>query len=82
MNQRSVPSKLVNFRLSKALLEPFDHICLLSGKTRTHVLSELIHGYVANAGSAMVNDIVETKRNNEVLRKLVFKKAIPHQQLS
>ena len=51
MNQRPVPSKLVNFRIPKALLEPFDDICFLSGKTLTQVLVDLIETHISNISS-------------------------------
>lgn len=72
MNQRPVPSTLVNFRLPKALLEPFDHICLLSGKTRTQVLSGLIECHVSNVGSTMADAISQSKRINEAIRNSVL----------
>lgn len=44
---------LINFRASKALLESFDHVCFLSGKTRTQVLSEMMRQRVLTAGARM-----------------------------
>lgn len=74
MNQRPVASKLVNFRMPETILEPFDHICLLSGKTRTQVLSELIQEHVSNVGSKITSEISQTKRFNKMLKKLAMNK--------
>lgn len=54
MNQRSVPSKLVNFRMPEALLEPFDDVCFLSGKTRTQMLCRLVEDRLAETNLMMV----------------------------
>lgn len=72
MNQRPVPSKLVNFRMPKALLEPFDNICFLSGKTRTQVLSGLINDHVAKVIATIESDISQTKQKTEMLRNSVL----------
>jgi hypothetical protein len=72
MNQRPVPSKLVNFRMPKALLEPFDDICFLSGKTRTQVLAGLIKAYVSDVGTTITGEMNEARQTNEALRNSVL----------
>lgn len=49
MNETSLHT-LVNFRASKLLLESFDRVCFLSGKTRTQVLAEMMRNRVTKAG--------------------------------
>ena len=53
---------LVNFRASKPLLESFDRVCLLSGKTRTQVLSEMMRQRVLHVGSKLPAKL-ETQRS-------------------
>lgn len=72
MNQRPVPSKLVNFRIPKALLEPFDDICFLSGKTRTQLLSEVIHDYNLSAGLTIAEKVAQTNQINQALQNSVL----------
>jgi hypothetical protein len=72
MNQRPVPSKLVNFRIPKALLEPFDDICFLSGKTRTQALSELIRDYNLSAGLTIAEKVAQTNQINQALQNSVL----------
>ena len=72
MNQRPVPSKLVNFRIPKALLEPFDNICFLSGKTRTQLLSEIIHDYNLSAGLTIAEKVAQTNQINQALQNSVL----------
>jgi hypothetical protein len=72
MNQRPVPSKLVNFRIPKALLEPFDDICFLSGKTRTQALSELIRDHNLSAGLTIAEKVAQTNQINQALQNSVL----------
>lgn len=46
MKRRSIPSRLVNFRVPNMIIDPFDEKCFLEGKTRTSVLCSLIEGRV------------------------------------
>lgn len=73
MNQRPVPSTLVNFRIPTALLEPFDDICFLSGKTRTQVLLDMIQKYVVNVGSTIAETIEQSITTNQNLRNSASK---------
>lgn len=75
MNQRPVPSKLVNFRIPKALLEPFDDICFLSGKTRTQLLSEIIHDYNLSAGLTIAETVAQTNQINQALQNSALRSA-------
>ena len=72
MNQRPVPTKIVNFRIPKALLEPFDNICFLSGKTRTQLLSEIIHDYNLSAGLTIAEKVAQTNQINQALQNSVL----------
>ena len=73
MNQRPVPSTLVNFRMPKALLEPFDDICFLSGKTRTQALLEMIHNHVDTVGSKIVGTVYQSITTTQELRNSALK---------
>lgn len=61
MSRRIIPTKLINFRTPKALLERFDDICFMSGKTRTQMLCRLIEDHVGDVNLAMVNQICVPK---------------------
>ncbi|MBB3587774.1 hypothetical protein [Sphingomonas sp. BK481] len=61
MNTSSLHT-LVNFRASKPLLESFDRVCLLSGKTRTQVFSEMMRQRVLHVGSKLPEKL-ETQRS-------------------
>lgn len=50
---------LVNFRASKQLLESFDRVCFLSGKTRTQVLSEMMRQRVTTVGSKLASRVAQ-----------------------
>ncbi|MBS1983293.1 MAG: hypothetical protein JST16_03900 [Bdellovibrionales bacterium] len=56
MNKCSLHT-IVNFRASKQLLETFDRVCLLSGKTRTQVLSEMMKQRISTVGSKLPSRI-------------------------
>lgn len=62
---------LVNFRASRTLLESFDRVCLLSGKTRTQVLSELMRQRVTKAGPRLVARLENDRQIGERLRTAV-----------
>ena len=52
MNNSSLHT-LVNFRASRQLVESFDNVCLLAGKTRTQVLAEMMRQRVNTVGSKL-----------------------------
>ena len=64
---------LVNFRISSATLEPFDHSCTLAGKTRTQVITELMAGYTADTASNVQNQFDQRAAIARTLRKAVLK---------
>lgn len=70
MNNESLYT-LVNFRASTELLESFDRICFLSGKTRTQVLSEMMKHRVSTVGPKLVSKIAERKLVSERLKTAV-----------
>jgi hypothetical protein len=61
MNTSSLHT-LVNFRAPRPLLESFDRVCLLSGKTRTQALSEMMRQRVLPVGSKLPAQL-ETQRS-------------------
>lgn len=70
MNNESLYT-LVNFRARNELLEAFDRVCFLSGKTRTQVLSEMMRQRVSTAGPRLVSKIAEHRLVSERLKTAV-----------
>lgn len=60
---------LVNFRASTPLLESFDRVCVLSNKTRTQVLSEMMRQRVLHVGAKLPGRL-ETQRSIDERLKL------------
>ena len=44
--EKNQPRKLVNFRVSQALMESFDSVCRFNARNRTQILIELMKSYV------------------------------------
>ena len=63
MSRRTIPTKLINFRTPKALIEPFDDMCFNAGKNRTQILCRLMEDHVADVNFAMVNQIAQANFN-------------------
>jgi hypothetical protein len=59
---------LVNFRVNPAALTPFDHSCVLAGKSRTQVITELMTEYAAKTASEIPKRILEGQRISKVLK--------------
>lgn len=73
----SIPSHtLINFRASKALLESFDHVCFLSGKTRTQVLSEMMRQRVLTAGAKLPLEAAKLQECQNRIRNAVEARSI------
>ena len=70
---------LINFRASKALLESFDHVCFLSGKTRTQVLSEMMRQRVLTAGAKLPLKAAKLEECQNRIRSAVEAKACSSQ---
>lgn len=51
MKRRSIPARLVNFRVPSTILDVFDEKCFLSGKSRTVVLCTLIENHIKHKES-------------------------------
>jgi len=68
---------LVNFRASNELLESFDRVCFLSGKTRTQVLSEMMKHRVSTVGPRLVSKIAEQRLISERLKTAVEAQSQP-----
>ena len=64
---------LVNFRINPASLTPFDHSCVLAGKSQTHVITELMTEYAVKTASEMPKRILEGRRISEVLKNAAEK---------
>jgi hypothetical protein len=63
MHEWSTPQPvLVNFRINPASLTPFDHSCVLAGKSRTQVITELMTEYAVKTASEMPKRILEGRR--------------------
>ena len=62
---------LINFRAFPNLVESFDSVCFLSGKTRTQVLTELMKQRIATAGRKIVSEIEKDAALNERLKTAV-----------
>ena len=74
MPECSTPQQvLVNFRINPASLTPFDHSCVLAGKSRTQVISELMTEYAVKTASEMPKRILEGRRISEVLKNAAEK---------
>lgn len=68
----STPSHtLINFRASKALLESFDHVCFLSGKTRTQVLSEMMRQRVLTAAAKLPLKAAKLEESQNRIRNAI-----------
>jgi hypothetical protein len=59
---------LVNFRINRTTLKPFDDACRLSGLTRTQVLTSLTRGYAAKAATSIPEQLAESERVGTVLK--------------
>jgi len=62
---------LINFRAFSSLVESFDNVCFLSGKTRTQVLTEMMKQRIATAGRKMVLEIEKEAALNDRLKTAV-----------
>jgi len=75
MNASSLQT-LVNFRANKILLEAFDNVCLLSGKTRTQVLSEMMRQRVSTAGSKLPIRLAKQREMENRIRTAVEARSV------
>lgn len=75
MNNTSLYA-LVNFRYKKDLLESFDRVCLLSGKTRTQALSEMMRKFVSEAGPELASKVLAERALNERLKTAVERRSV------
>lgn len=75
MNNSSLHT-LVNFRAQKPLLESFDRVCLLAGKTRTQVLSEMMRQRVLHVGSKLPAKLETQRSIDERLKVAVEGRAL------
>ena len=64
---------LVNFRVSPEALTPFDHSCVLAGKSRTQVITELMTEYAEKTASEMPKRILEGRRISSMLKNAAEK---------
>jgi len=62
---------LVNFRTTETSLTAFDDACVLSGKTRTQVLIELMRDFTNKCASIIPAQIAEDQRSGKALRAAV-----------
>jgi broad specificity phosphatase PhoE len=62
---------LVNFRAFPNLVETFDNVCFLSGKTRTQVLTEMMKQRIATEGRKVALKIEKDAALNERLKTAV-----------
>lgn len=66
------PNKiLINFRAFSNLVESFDNVCFLSGKTRTQVLTEMMKQRIATEGRKIALKIEKDAALNERLKTAV-----------
>lgn len=70
MNNPSLHT-LVNFRANRTLLESFDRVCMLTGKTRTQVLAEMMRHRVMSIGSKLPAKLASERAVDERLRAAV-----------
>lgn len=63
--------KLVNFRLSKEVLDAFDRVCFLSERTRTQVLREMMSRHVSEAGPELAIKASNALALNERLKAVI-----------
>lgn len=59
---------LVNFRINDTSLLAFDDACVLSGKTRTQVLIELMRDFTNECAAIIPARIAEDQRSGSALR--------------
>jgi len=58
---------LINFRMLNSLRDPLDAAVRLSGKTRTHILNDLVQNYVLNEAPKIPQIVAESNRIRELL---------------
>lgn len=76
MNTASLQT-LINFRAGKQLIESFDRVCLLSGKTRTQVLTEMMRQRVLSVGSKLPSKLALEESINQRLKTAVEGRSDP-----
>ena len=59
---------LINLYVPSDILQPFDRLCRLHGKPRSHVLNELLCDYVLKTGQKVVFRMDQFRKIDENLK--------------
>lgn len=59
--------KLINFYMPSDILQPFDRLCRLRGKSRSLALNELIADHILNAGNEAFSRMERVREIDKLL---------------